>query len=56
MHRAGIATAAWRALTDATPTAESIPDYNNAPTTTHADLMAWFDRAIAARRKELDHA
>jgi hypothetical protein len=25
----------------------NIYDYNDAPTTTHADVLAWFDRAIA---------
>lgn len=26
--------------------------YNNAPSVTHADIMAWFDRAIAAARAD----
>lgn len=39
-------------LTAATPR-KNIPRYNNAPMTTHSDIMALFDRAISARRGEL---
>jgi hypothetical protein len=31
-------------------------DFNDDPDTTHDDIKSLFDRAIAARRKELDHA
>lgn len=30
-----------------------LPDFNNHPDTTHADILALFDRAIAARKAEL---
>lgn len=30
------------------PAWDTIPGFNDAPTTTHADIMALFDRAIAA--------
>lgn len=48
----------WRALEDALPepwktrcaAAElSVHDFNDDPSTTHADIMALFDRAIAAQ-------
>lgn len=29
-----------------------VPDFNDAPTTTHADVLALFDRAIATRMSE----
>lgn len=30
-----------------------VPQFNDHPTTTHADVLALFDRAIAARRAEI---
>ena len=40
----------WRLVIEALPewAAGYIPDFNDAPETTHADVMALFDRAIAA--------
>ncbi len=35
------------------PRISHVAGFNNAPATTHADVLALFDRAIAARRKEL---
>lgn len=32
----------------------NIPAFNDRPTTTHADVLALFDRAIARRRAELE--
>lgn len=45
-------------LLDALPAGadRSVIIFNDNPATTHADVLALFDRAIAARRKELDHA
>lgn len=40
--------APWQNRTDF-----SVVTFNNAPTTTHADVLALFDRAIASRRAEL---
>jgi len=37
-----------KALRAQLPVGRSVPDFNDAPTTTHADIMALFDRAIAA--------
>ncbi len=31
----------------------AVAEFNNRPTTTHADILALFDRAIAARKAEL---
>lgn len=46
--------AAWNALAMALPFgAKSVPDFNDANTTTHADILALFDRAIEQRRKEI---
>ena len=40
---------AVRALERVMPRREgSVPSFNDAPTTTHADILALFDRAIAA--------
>ncbi len=43
-----VAGLCFDALYAAMPTAVRITTYNDAPTTTHADIMALFDRAIAA--------
>jgi hypothetical protein len=32
----------------------TVAEYNDSPNTTHADVLALFDRAIAARRKEVE--
>ena len=53
----------WRALADALPEGSKYRDfqgpgkpylggYNDDPDTTHADVMAWFDRAIQAATPE----
>lgn len=43
---------ALRALREALPEGNrSIAGYNDAPTTTHADIMALFDRAIAVEEE-----
>lgn len=38
------------ALMEARKDGRGLPCFNNSPTTTHADVLALFDRAIAARR------
>ncbi len=44
---------AYNAINSAVPGAFlSIPHFNNDPSTTHADVLALFDRAIAARKAE----
>jgi hypothetical protein len=35
------------------PKDRSLPDYNDDPKTTHADILALFDRAIATRVREI---
>jgi hypothetical protein len=48
---------AWACLYDALsdPHINSIADFNDDPTTTHADVMAFYDRAIAeAERSEAE--
>lgn len=44
---------AYGALSEHVPGHRCVPDFNNDPATTHADVLAVYDRAIAARRKEL---
>jgi hypothetical protein len=44
----------WDALLKFVPAPfPTVGDYNDHPDTTHADVLALFDRAIAARRGEL---
>lgn len=38
----------WDALAAALPGSRDVPTFNDRPTTTHADIMALFDRAIAS--------
>mgnify|MGYP006346210075 CR=1 FL=1 len=48
---------AYRPLRDALPAEwTSIPYFNDAPATTHADILALFDRAIAAERAKIGGA
>lgn len=47
----GDVVGAWRILNNLTN--NDIVSFNNAPNTTHADVLALFDRAIAARRAEI---
>jgi hypothetical protein len=49
----GLVWGSWSAMTAQIPGGVSPPTYNNDPNTTHADVIAVFDRAIAARRGEL---
>lgn len=46
--------AVHRAVSAHIPDHRFVPDFNNDPATTHADVLAVYDRAIAARRKELE--
>lgn len=43
----------WHFLDRFVPAGRLASIYNDHPTTTHADVLALFDRAIAARRAEL---
>ena len=42
---------AWHALSEEMPRSKNIGDYNDDPLTTHADVLAVLDRAIAKRRQ-----
>lgn len=43
---------AWQAVQQQLPAGESIGSFNDHPDTTHADVLALFDRAIAARSQQ----
>jgi hypothetical protein len=50
------ATDAWELLNKTCPTREAIHAFNNARTTTHEDVIAWFDAAAAIAEQQEQHA
>lgn len=52
----GVYSDAAELLENACGAGACVPDFNDRATTTHADVLALFDRAIAARRAALSKA